>query len=210
MNFAELTKEQKQYVLLALIAGVTGIFALFNFLLSPMKAKWAAAKVEFAEVSKELDAARRMVRREDSIRESLAESDKVLAAAAAEFLPDSANPLSWATQKIYFKAREVGVEVASVSELGGAGVLQSQIQNGHKAFGSYAVRIISDCNYLQLRNLIDVLEGSNPYLTVSSVSLDAKPRYPEYHGMNITVEWPICLRSDITAKIANKRGKDHG
>ena len=210
MNVAEMTKEQKQYIVLGVVVGATGVFALFNFLLAPMKAKYAAAKEEYAQVSADLDAARRVIRNEDAIREQLARSTEILAEAATEYLPDTLNPLSWATQKIYFKAREVGVEVTSVSETGGSGVLQSQAHGGHRAFGSYSVRVLTECGYDKLVQLMDALETSNPYLTVTGVTVDARPGSPLNHPVNLVVEWPICLDPATAARIAETRGENHG
>ena len=117
MNFAALTKEQKQYIALGAIGAVLLGYCLINFGLFPMLAHWRGIQDEYNELSSKLEDADRLIASEDTLRNHVKASADTLQAALWEHLPDTDNPLSWATQKIYFEAREHGIDVQSVTEL---------------------------------------------------------------------------------------------
>lgn len=206
MNFKDLSKEHKQYLVLGGIVVITSLFAVINFVFLPMKAKWGDARTEFESLRSNVDEAHRMVKNERKIQANLEKSDEVLQRAAGEFLPDMDNPLSWATQKMYTQSRIVGVEIASVSEVGGSILLQAQTKDDHRAFGSYAVRVITECSFDRLKALIEAMEESNPYLSITGLTVDSKPNRPNEHGVNMVIEWPICLNEIAIDKLAEKEG----
>jgi hypothetical protein len=206
MNFQNISKEHKQYIVLGGIVVVTSLFAVINFVLMPMKAKWSNARAEFETLRSSVDDAHRMVKNERKIQVNLEKSDEVLQRAAGEFLPDIENPLSWATQKMYAQSRVVGVEIASVSEVGGSVLLQTQAKDEHRAFGSYAVRVIMECSFERLKALVQAMEESNPYLSITGLTVDSRPNTPNAHSVNLVIEWPICLNTAALEKLAEKKG----
>lgn len=210
MNIQNLSKEHKQYFALGGIVVVTSIFAVVNFVLMPMKAKWTNARTEFEALRSNVAQAHRMVKNERNIQAKLAESNDVLQRAAGEFLPDTYNPLSWATQKMYTQSRIVGVEIASVSEVGGSILLQAQTKDGHRAFGSYSVRVITECSFEQLKALVHAMEESNPYLSITGLTVDSRQNKPDEHSINMVIEWPICLNTIAIEKFAEKKEVNHG
>ena len=151
-----------------------------------------------------------MIKNERTLRANLAESSEVLQKAAGEFLPSMENRLSWATQKMYANSRIVGVEISSVSEVEGAAVLQAQTKDGHRVFGSYSVRIITECSYNELKNLVEVLKEGNPYLSITGLTVDSRLDKPEQHSVNMVIEWPICLNTVAAERLAEQKEADHG
>lgn len=208
MNLKEMSKEQKQVLVLGVLVGCTSLFALVQFVLLPAKSKWTTARTELTQLRTDLHNAEKMIQSEQHLIETRAESDRSLALAVREYLPANDNPLSWATQKLYGQAREVGVELQSISETGPSPVLRAQVEKAHRTFSSYAVRLVADCSFEKVKTFIDALESDNPYITITGVSIDAKADRPQHHGVIINVEWPMPLQDihSTTPELGDQHG----
>ena len=55
MNWASMTKEQRQYSVLGLLVSLISVYALFAFVLKPFTIRWAASKTEYVELKDELE-----------------------------------------------------------------------------------------------------------------------------------------------------------
>lgn len=208
MKFSELTKEQKQYVMLGAIAAVFAAYCVVNFGVTPLWAAWKTARADYEDLTAKLADADRLMGSQDTIRENLEVSTEAMTRALHEYIPEMENPLSWATEKIYTLAREIGLDVQSVSETGTSVTLQLQGEKRERTFGAYAVRIVVDCSYKETRRFVELLESSNPYLCVSGIKVDAKPNSPEVHAVNLMVEWPIWIDTGLAVKILNEEDAD--
>ena len=204
MKFSELTKEQKQYIMLGAIAAVFAAYCVVNFGVTPLWSAWKTARADYEDLAAKLEDADRLMGSRDTIRENLDISQEAMNRALQEYIPELENPLSWATEKIYNLARTIGLDVQSVSETGTSVALQLQGEKKERTFGTYAVRIVVDCSYEETKQLVESLESSNPYLCVSGIKVDAKPSSPEIHSVNLTVEWPIWIDAALAADILKK------
>jgi len=210
MNFSAMTKEQKQYVFLGTLVGGIATYSLFTFVLAPMKEKWQESRSKIEELADQLEDAERLVRTRPRLEANLSESKEKMESAFQGFLPEIANPLSWATLTIYAQARKVGVDIRSVSEIGAPAILVMQGKDEDRLFGAYSVRIETECSFKVLKELLRAIEISNPYVCVSALSIAGKRDDPEIHTVNISVEWPAWIDADMADRYGPQKGKQHG
>lgn len=206
MNLSNLSKEQKQLIVLGLIVGATLLYAGFRFGLQPMAAQWHSKRTELATMEGDLRKARRLIASRGHLETTLAESREQLRTAAEQYVPNQENPLSWATQKIYFQARSVGVDIEAVSEVGSATALRGLVDGGARHFASYAVRIVTACSYQKTKEFVRALQDSNPYLCVAGFHIGARSDAPELHTVTIDVEWPAWGKSEKVDQILAAKG----
>jgi hypothetical protein len=203
-KWQEMTKEQKQLVVMSGVLGLIVVFLFFQFGLSPFLARKARMTEEFEKLEAQLDLANEAIKGETQLRDSLTDKTSMLELAYREYIPAPENPLSWATKKIYGEARGVGVDIESVSEVGVDQAWTHKDQD-KRAFKPYSVRIATQCTYAQLVRLIRVLERNNPRMYVCDVSIQARDTGTGKHMVSIVVEWPSWKAAD---KIPNFSGAD--
>lgn len=194
MKLSEMSKEQKQYVVLGLIVGCTTLFAAFQFVVIPAAGRWSRARSDLSTLQADLDDAERIIKGEEKLIALRVESDADLARSLSQYLPAANNPLSWATQNLYRQAREVGVELQSISETNARGVMDKLADDGVRSFQSYAVRLAVECTYQDVKAFVAALESENPYVTITGLSIDAKSDRPLHHSVVIDVEWPMAAK----------------
>jgi hypothetical protein len=191
MNWETMSKEQKQKVAAGALGGVMVLFALWRFVFTPWLVRGTEARTELATLQGQLEAADLAIHTEGLTDEKLADAEALLRKASTEQLPSTDNPLSWVTREIYKHARTVGVDIETVSELGGSsGGNWDTKDMAAYAFRPYSVRVDTQCNYDQVCRLIKTLEENNPYLGVLGISISARGGSPESHQISITLEWP--------------------
>ena len=206
MNPSGMSKEQKQYVVLGALVGAILLYSLTTLVLGPLQRNWAQAREEIKELEAKTAEASRLIRNRAALSADLAESSAAVGTAAAEFIPDPANPLAWATLALYAVGREVGLDIRAVSEISAPQVLLAQGKDGIRQFGAYAVRIDAQCNFALLRKFLGALEESNPYLCVSGIAVQGRPEQPEEHVTNLTLEWPAWIDRSAPAPRPGRKG----
>ena len=200
MNFSAMTKEQKQYVFLGVLVGGIALYSLVTFVLAPIKKNWQESRSKIKELAAQLDEAERLVKSRKKLMASLNESQEKMKTTIPGFLPDIANPLSWATLTMYAHARKVGMDIQSVAEIGAPAILVNQASNDERLFGAYAVRIETVCSFKVLKEFLQAIENSNPYVCVSALSISAKRDDPETHTVHISIEWPAWIDADMAER----------
>lgn len=190
MNVKNLTKEQKQkYALIAIVA-VAAVFALKQFVLTPLLASHAAAKQELADLQAKLGQAETVIKRHDEVVRAVAESTRRLREAAQGQMPNPDNALAWAHEVIYAQARTVGIDPESVSDLDLDVNLFTSKEQEKRNFKPYGVRLATQCSYADLERLIADLEKANPYLVISGFTISGQSTKPDRHQIMLNIEWP--------------------
>lgn len=195
MTLTAMTKEQKQYLVLGTLVGGILLYSLVTFGLAPMKQNWSEARGEVDELRVKVDDGERLIRGKSKLTENFEASKATMLAAAASHMPDTANPLAWATRTLYAAARDVGLDIQSVSEVAAPQVLVKQGTAGDRFFGAYAVKVETSCGFEMLKQFLHALEGANPYVCVSAIRVESKSQQPEQHRTNLTIEWPAWTES---------------
>ena len=198
MNWAELTKEQKQMAVLAGVVGVTVLAALFQFVLKPALTNADEAREALVKLRADIVKADGELKKEHRLVMETTELKTRIDRATREQIPPYGNSLAWATERLYTVARAVGVNIASLSG-GGAtwGGSSDPAQKGSRAFVSFSAQITLQCSYVELRSFLQALEQDNPLACATSVALEGREQTPAKHRVNLTVEWPSWLRSPV-------------
>lgn len=213
IDFASMTKEQKQLVFLGGLVGVTALYAAVVFGIMPMMAGWNSAKNELAKLEDKLESADRLVRRTQPLREELRESERTLDQAAQHYVPESENTLAWVTRRIYQKGRDLGVDIeAVVPSTSGFQVATLDRSKGtyDRFFDLYSVRITTNCGFAKALEFIAALEASNPYIVVGGLVMAASQSDPERHSLQIDVQWPLWVNAEGASQIRRLEGEPHG
>jgi hypothetical protein len=67
-------------------------------------------------------------------------------------------------------------------------------------FGLYSVTLTGQAGFVPLLAFIRRMEESNPYLTVTDLSVKANASQPEAHSFTLTVLWPIWKNLELKPK----------
>ncbi len=191
MNWATMTKEQKQAIILVAMWVFGGVFALYQFALRPFFQTRGQSSSELDDLRLKIDKAEVAMSAQEKVRREYTAATAELQKATEQFIVPMENPLSWVTEKVYSNARRVGVDVQSVAEVGvSSGGWEALIRAG-RTFKPYGVRISTVCSYARLLELITTLEQSNPYLCVSGVTVTGQDQDVTKHVIMLIVEWPM-------------------
>lgn len=190
INLKDMTKEQKQRLILGGIVLIAVIFALKQFVITPMMASRTQARADFELLKTKLQQASNAIRNETETLRKLQETKSELTTAQRDFVPSVDNSLAWATKTIYSQARSVGIDIEAVAEtdVDVSGFMAKD--QAQRAYKPYAVRIMTECGYQQLLELVRTLEEKDPYLCITTIQIQTQPATPERHQVTLVVEWP--------------------
>ena len=194
MDWASLSKEKKQALILVAMWVVGGVFALYYFVLAPYFANRTTSANELDILAAKIEQAAVSMRGESRLHAEYALCTEEFKHAVDNYIVPMDNPLSWVTEKVYANARQVGVDVQAVAEVGSSSPYWDSAVKSERSVRPYGVRIVTECSYQQLIDLVDVLEKSNPALCITDISISPQDQTPLKHVLNMTVEWPMWGR----------------
>lgn len=194
MDWASLSKEKKQALFLVAMWVVGGIVALYYFVLAPYFANRTTSENELDVLAAKIEQASVTMRGESRLNAEYALCTEEFNHAIDNYIVPMDNPLSWVTEKVYANARQVGVDVQAVAEVGYSSPYWDAAVKSERSVKPYSVRIVTECSYQQLIDLIEVLETSNPALCITDISISPQESKPTKHILNMTVEWPMWGR----------------
>jgi hypothetical protein len=193
-SWLALKKEQKQTVILIGMWLAGSLFALYQFVLAPFLQNRTKSSSELDDLRSQIQKAEAAMQGESKLRQEYAAMMKTSQLDSEQYIVPIENPLSWVTERVYSNGRKVGVDVQSVAELGASDMGWTALIKAERTFKPYAVRIVTECGYAQLLDFIRALEGSNPYLCVSGITISANDMNVSRHVINLVVEWPMWGR----------------
>ena len=194
MDWASLSKGKKQALILAAMWVVGGIGALYYFVLAPYFAHRTTSANELDVLTAKIEQAQVILREKSRLLAEYALCTEEFNHAIENYIVPMDNPLSWVTEKIYANARQVGVDVQTVAELGSSLPYWDVAVKSERSVKPYGVRIVTECSYPQLIDLVEALEKSNPALCITDISISPQDQTPSKHILNMTVEWPMWGR----------------
>ncbi len=194
MNWADISKEKKQALILIGMWVLGGVFALYQFVLMPFIRSRGASSTELDDLKTKIQKAEVAMEGDSRLRREYAEMTGKLLEASDRYIVPIENPLSWVTEKVYSTARGVGVDIQTVMEMMSASPGWDQLVKSERTFRPYAVRIVTEGSYADVRRFIDALEKGNPYLYVSGISIVSQDQQVTRHSVSLTVEWPMWGR----------------
>jgi hypothetical protein len=194
MDWASLSKEKKQAIFLVAMWVVGGAFALYYFVLLPYMNTSTTSTKDLDDLAAKIEQAEVAMRGDARLHAEYALCTEEFRQAIETYIVPMDNPLSWVTEKVYANARQVGVDVQAVVEVGMSARYWDDAVKSERSVRPYAVRIVTECSYQRLIDLVEVLEKSNPALCITEISISPLEATPEKHSLNMTVEWPMWGR----------------
>ena len=188
MNWQQMSKEQKQKIALSVLIGLFVVAAIYRLGITPVFDRCRRNAQGIADLQSKMDRARLVLRNDAQVGQQSKELKVALEKDFSADLPPSDNALSWASQFIYAKTRELGLEVVSIVESDSGGWDANELAK--RIFKPYAVRVELACSFEKARNLVRSLQQSNPYLAVQGISIAADTKNIERPAVMLVLEWP--------------------
>ncbi|MDF7809118.1 hypothetical protein P4E94_16855, partial [Pontiellaceae bacterium B12219] len=189
MDLSNLTKEQKQYIVLGGLV-VVGLVAGLIFGLGKLMSSVTEDKMELEDLSAKVSRAERTLSGYSKIVENFEQTIMDLEGYLDNVPPDQ-NYYSWATEIIYAKGRRVGLEIESVDEIGMSGAKIND-PNNPVYFEAYSLRITARGGYQQLKNFLQDVERNHPLVRFTGLEI-GRGRQSEVHVIQLVAQWPFKL-----------------
>ena len=205
MNWTSLSKEKKQVLVLIAVCVIGGVFVLYYFVLAPFFSQRTTSAKDLDELVAKIENAEVALQGKSKLYEEYALCTEEFNHIIENYIVPMDNPLSWVTEKVYANARQVGVDVQTVAEVGSASPYWDTAIKSERSVKPYSVRIVTECGYQQLIDLVAALEKSNPALCITDINISPQDSKPVKHLLNMTVEWPMWGRKlDLNVVETNK------
>jgi hypothetical protein len=190
MNWAALTKKQKQMVVMTLVLAVAQIAVMAHFLgwTKPASSRGGSAKKEWVGLQRKIEEARAIIRQEQSIHTNLTQGVAELEELKVH-APTLSDRYAWAYEYVSRCAKLARVELDSLEEVLFVGDAKSK-----SAETPYEIRVTTRCGYNSLVELLWRLENGNPLLRIKEVSITADRVSPQTHQVQIVMQWPYSVK----------------
>lgn len=190
MSLKELTKDQKQYVVLGGLAVIIlGILLVLGVRFS--MASISAAKEELDDLTGKIENAEQALSRSNKTSKDYVETVSILGG-YLEKAPPARNYYSWATEVIYSKARSVGLEIDSIDEI--SMPLQSVSEDGGVGitFESYSLRLTAHGGYENTKYFLKLIKKDYPLIRFSGIEISSG-QSPDSHDIQLFMQWPFNI-----------------
>jgi hypothetical protein len=204
VNWASLTKEQKQIVVLIGIGVVVVLALLYQFALTPFLEGIGERRQDSIKLRDDL--ARASAAQKQEVRE---QAEAVILKARIDQLSRTAiapygSSFAWVTEQLYQIAKDASVEVEGLSGSGQAGPTDA----GGRTFTTFGSQMTLQCGYGDLLRFLRCLEGKNPLVTVTALTIDGRENTAGRHQISVSLEWPTWVKPPVVtnAPVAGKAG----
>ena len=192
MIFEGLTKQKKQYLALGAI-GAVALVVVIVFGVKVSLSSIGEAQVELEDLTRKIESADRALSKQEQVRKEFFETSEELKG-MIRIIPPQRNYYSWATEIIYAKARQAGLEVDAVDEQTNMGMVEpDDAEAGSEIkLESYALRITAHGGYTHVMNFLEKVEKDHPLVRVTGIDISTGSD-PETHDVQFFIEWPFNL-----------------
>jgi len=192
MNVKDLTKEQKQRIVLGGMVAVA-LVAIIFFGIKVSLSSIAVARQELNDLVSKIESADRALAKGSQVRKEYGETIEVL----KEHLrsaPPVQNYYSWATEVIHERARQASLEIDAIDEQSRPGSTLSGGKGKALKLEPYSLRIVAHGGYEGLKSFLELIEKEHPLARVVTVDVSTGSD-PEVHDLQLVVQWPFNLGS---------------
>lgn len=105
------------------------------------------------------------------------------------------------TEQLEAIAKDCGVKVENVRELGQSELLQDKKKTSLKTFKIFAVQFNGEGSYGAIGRFLAQIEKQNPFLTVASLDITGQTDNPMAHRVAIRLEWPIEPATEVKKEV---------
>ena len=210
MKFSELNKEQKQYLILGVMALAFAVFGLNNFLVAPMRARSAAAEKTISELESEVRIGEALLRRDKSNQEELQRLAREILEIHETQLPPEISRYNWGFQLVSSVTAPMGLQ-PRVQQHGTPRFMPhtgnyTAVKNTSTFWIPYAITLDLDASYQEVIELIEGFYTANPHTSVASLTLQRIRETPEKHQVNMILEWPVLRHAEDLEYLTTLRG----
>ncbi|GEM_PF-6758912 len=195
MSFSDLNKEQKQLVVLAVMAVVVVVALGNQLILGPAKEKAENADRMIQDKGKEKTLGIRMLNRDPGIQEGLGSmANDLLAERAEGRIPPKIGKEFWAQKRLTDIGYNLGMSL-TVSEHGTLRHIPLQekgdLEPGDVSFWvPYSIEITTRAGYKELMAFIRQVHDQEPYASLARLQVAASEKDPLRHDILMIYEWP--------------------
>jgi hypothetical protein len=203
MSLSDLSKEQKQYVVVGAVAAVLLVFIIVG--IRSGLSSVASAKAELQELREKIGKAERSLSRKQAEADELGASSVTLKDIVAGMPPEK-NYYSWATEIIYAVARSAALDVDAIDE---SNVRPSSDKAGGIRLETYSLRITAHGGYGSIKRFVHEMDEQHPLVRFSGLEVSAGSD-PEEHEVQFHIQWPASLgdlNQDWDALIQKQQAK---
>jgi len=196
MSFNDLNKEQKQLVVLAVMAVVVVVALGKQLILGPAKEKAENAQRMIEEKGKERTLGTRMLNRDPSIKANLGVMGNDLIVERTEGkIPPRIGKELWAQKRLTNIGYNLGLSL-TVSEHRTLRHIPLQEKGDLKPedvsfWVPYAVEVTTRAGYADLKEFLRNVYDQDPYASLARLQIAASEKDPLLHDVLMIFEWPI-------------------
>ena len=190
MNLKDLSKEQKQYLILGVVGAVVVLGAIVfgvKFSLSSI----GVARVELQDLTDKIERADRSLSKNQRNETALFETISKLKAYLEKIPPDQ-NYYSWATEVIYGTARTAHLEIDAINESGMGNPRRNAKGKSAVSVESYSLRIIAHGRYENIKRFLLEMSRKHPMVRITGLEISTGS-LPEIHDVQLLIQWPYKL-----------------
>jgi hypothetical protein len=208
MKLPDDPKEKIKILILIAIGAVAVLYTLIAVVVKPLMTRKAGNNEAIETLQNELTDAQRDLNRmwqgrdyNTKVLQSLVELSN-----RKDYLlhPRLGNYELGAREYVETAARDVGVELEAVREIGLMQLPQDPAIKDPRALQTYNLRVSMQAGLPDLIALLTAIETRNPYLSVSGISIDARPTDPARHQIAFELQWPVWT-DPLTAQDLERR-----
>lgn len=190
MNPMDLSKKQKQYLVLGIIAFIA-ISVLIVFGIKVSLTSISEAKLELHGLTEKITAAEKSISKS---QQSEAEFDTTIANLKAHLanIPPDRNYYSWATEIIYREARSVQFEIDAIDEMLATSPVKNPSAQKSVILESYALRITAHGRYENVKGFLELIADNHPLVRVTGIEISTGAQ-PDIHDVQLFIEWPFNM-----------------
>lgn len=206
MKFKEMTKEQRDRIVLKALAVLLAAVGLYMFGLRPLVARIREDEARIQALDMQTARADRLIRQEAALRAEAERLRETMRDRLAHHLPPKENPLLWATQIVYRHAAVHGIEIRSIAEesiqtpawirpadapetpraaRGG-----TEPPQAWRSLAPFAVQVALEAPFPGILMMIAGLESEQTLLNISSLNIQSATREPELQTARLSLQWP--------------------
>ena len=204
MSLSDLTKEQKQYVILGVIVAAA-VIVLIVFGVKISLASITEAQNELDDLTKKIESADRSLSKKAEVLAEFDASSGELRA-IIESIPPERNYYSWASEIIYAKARLAGLEINAIDEQTDAAGALKDASDKKVNLESYSLRITSHGGFENVVRFLEQIEKDYPLVRTTNIDISTGSE-PDSHDVQLFIQWPFNLSSvtDAWTAISQKK-----
>jgi hypothetical protein len=195
MKLPEDPKERIKILALIGIGAVAVIYMAIALVIKPLFGAEARYRKEIAEVNESLMASQRdmnhMLREREGNVRSLEAITDISDRRRLILHPRLGNYELGAREFLESIAVQAGVTMEAIREIGVTQMPQSPDLKNEKSLKFYTLRVDLEAGLHDLMRMLVALENANPYIGLSSLTINTRPEDPGKHQIDVELQWPV-------------------